>query len=526
MIKNIYNDFKNDIRTKITFIASIVFGLITYSYLLNNNVYNHDSIYMTPTGYGCGIGVGRWSLQLLGGICDKLGLDYNIPIFKIGMAIIFISVAAVFIVKLLNIKNKYLCIILPGIIMVFPSTVGAFMFSFTAHYYMFGFMCLVIGTYLATIEKKLSWLLSIGFIGFGFGFYQAYIQFVIVLFVLSLLSKCMEDNKWIDVLKTGIRYVVILILGYLVYDMCLKICLNITGITLIAYQGVSEMGSINMSTIWEQVCSSYKFFFALPFEKNIGISSTIIIRIVYLLMYIVVSGAIFIYLIYDVVKRRNYVRSILTLFLMLVFPLASYFIFVMVLSKSYIHTLMLMGGVGVFVLAILVADFGLGIGLKNISKNKENSMIFKCIKLSALVLGVLVSIGVADYFYQANGNFTRLYYSNEKVENYYSVMLSRIQSVDEYTVDKEIVFVGGFINDTNLNYDWGDEIFDNTATISAVNIYSRNDVFRNLFGYKINNVAIGSNEYLEIEDDILRMGCYPDANSIKVIGDDVVVRLN
>lgn len=45
-------------NAKATFYIVLSWGIITYLYILTNNIYNHDNILFTPNEFGEGIGTG------------------------------------------------------------------------------------------------------------------------------------------------------------------------------------------------------------------------------------------------------------------------------------------------------------------------------------------------------------------------------------------------------------------------------------------------------------------------------------
>ena len=82
------------------------------------------------------------------------------------------------------------------------------------------------------------------------GIYQAYVPITISLMViLSLRNNLSEKSESLNIIKQGIKYVVTLILGIIVYYIFLKICLMAYNTQLNSYQGIDKMGAIKLSQL-------------------------------------------------------------------------------------------------------------------------------------------------------------------------------------------------------------------------------------------------------------------------------------
>ena len=503
-------DFIKDARLKLTFWSTLICGLITYIYLITNNIYNHDGIYLNPTGYGFGLGVGRWLLEILGSFSTKLQIDYYIPVYKIGLGLVFIVIASLYLVRLLDIKNKYLCACVGPILAVFPSIVGAMLHGFTAHYYMLGLLFAVSSVYYASRKGWLCTIISISLLLMSLGIYQAYLPVATSLLVIICIKNCLDNKNYKEILFMGIKCILILIASYIGYLICLNICLKVTGIAIYPSQGVEKMGVIQFDTILNQLISCYSELLNLPFINLLGVSSTIIIRACYLITYILIFIMSIIFIINAFVKKKNLGSAFIYILLLFIFPIVALFINIMINSNTNKHTLMLSGIMSVFYLLIILAEW-----------------VFQNIKSKlTLVLSVLVLFcTIANFSFQANGNYTRLHYLNKHVEFYYSNLISRVISSDNYSRDLEIILVGSTLNDSNIIDSWDPEIFNNMGSTMGINIYSKNNIILNILGYKTRTISIDSDEYKLYEDTISKLSTYPLDNSIEVVGDVVLVRL-
>ena len=86
-------DFLQCRQTRLCFLATAIFGTLSYLYLFVNNINNNDMIVCLPEGYGSGITSGRWGLYLLGELTRKVWGVFNVPVFNGVLALILLAVS-------------------------------------------------------------------------------------------------------------------------------------------------------------------------------------------------------------------------------------------------------------------------------------------------------------------------------------------------------------------------------------------------------------------------------------------------
>lgn len=482
-----------------------IFSVISYLYYVTNNLNNYDSIAVLAHGYGMGIDLGRWFLQILGDWVQKHNMDYNIPFFNTLIGLVFLGVSAYLVIRILHIEDTALCFAIGSITAAFPSIAATLFFPYTVHFYFFAIFLSTLGCYLA-IQQRLYRVLSVAFFALSLGIFQAYYPFIGVILVLSLIQQTMDDNThWRDVLKQSIICLALLILGYIVYMLLTQYFLGVYHWTLSDYKGVSTMGTIELRTLPRQIYQVYKSFFELPIHDFYSVSTTGVVRLCILLEFaLVILSVIFGW------KKRDLLKNIELCVLILLLPLAANSIMIMVPAGG-IYTIMVFGCIGLFYLPCLL------------TQHLPTSGNIK--KLLILVTVAATLLASVDYSYQSNGNYRALYYQNRKVENYYSVLLSRIKSAEGYKEDMEIVFVGDKIDDTSFYDRWHKYIFQyggkNISASYAINDYSRPDFIESYFGYVVRDAT--EDELEKYSDLFAEMSTYPDDGSIQVIDHAVYI---
>lgn len=234
-----------DLRYRITFISSIIIGILSQGMGLFNKFSVHDDI-----GQIFGVSAtyisGRWMLQVLADF-EKLFFGgtghYSLPIFNGFSSIICIAVASSLVVYLLKIKKQLFCIFIGGVMVAFPVVTGTFNYMFTAHFYFFAMMCGVLGTTLICTGNRI-WKRGIGIllIAASIGVYQAFIPEYLCLMLCYVLLKFLDCSDFRKTYFIFMKISACCILFMALYFFLTKLALYFTGNELTDYLGISKMG--------------------------------------------------------------------------------------------------------------------------------------------------------------------------------------------------------------------------------------------------------------------------------------------
>lgn len=501
--------FQKHLRDKRTVACAWGFGIfavISYLYVMTNNLQNYDSIYALPKGYGSGVTSGRWFLSVLGQLMARRDWTYNIPFFNILFALIWLGIAAVLVVHILNIQHTGICFCIGAVTASFPAIGAAMFFTFTVQFYLFAILLGTAGVLLA-LRKRWYRIFSSLLFALSLGIYQAYYPFIAALFVLVLIREAMDPElSWQTVLKNAFLYLGLFVFGFVLYSLFSKVILAILGLQLTDYQGLDTMGKLELQAIPQMLRDIYSNFFLLCTRDYCSVSATTVVQRGILAGF-VVSGLCLI----AGWKSRPLMKNLELCVLLLLLPVAANGIIIMA-SSGYIYTLMVCGLLALYYLPLLMVD-----QLKPSVKAK---------KALASVICLVTFLVSLNYSYQNNGNYIALYYQNQKVENYYAVMLARAKSLEGYRDDMDIAFIGYDIFDKSIRDGWDETIFQYTGkdyhVTSAINAYSRPDFIYNYFGFEIRHIT--NEEALDNADVIAGMDYYPNSGSIKIIDNTVFIK--
>ncbi|MCX4327871.1 MAG: hypothetical protein OSJ45_11335 [Lachnospiraceae bacterium] len=147
-------------------------------------------------------------------------------------------------------------------------------------------------------------------------------------------------------------------------------------------------------------------------------------------------------------------------------------------------------------------------------------------KPSGQALNCLMVLLVLDYVWLSNVNYTALYYSNKKTENYFERLYCRIESVEGYNENMPVIFVGKNITDAAYEENWWGIMpyyGGNFISKEQINLYSRDKFIENYLGKAYSEVT--EEQYSQYKGEIDQMDKYPNDKSIKVIDGSVFVKL-
>lgn len=495
----------------ITVLYAFVAGFITHLFGLVNFLHNYDDICVQPYGYGTGISSGRWLLTIWGYIADFMKFSYNLPLVNGLIFLLLLSLSAGLLVSTLNIQSKTFSVLIGMLFMVFPAATSAMLFKYTVPYYGFAILCSVASAWVIPCFRY-GLLFSAILTALSLGIYQAYTPITVALLVLMLLQYTLSgEHDFKSILRRGLAYCFTLILGVLLYFLCLKVLLALTHSHLSTYQNVDNMGHIDWRTFPALVVRAFSSLYKLPRINYCGLATTRLLKLVYFAMGLY---SVFLLICVLVTKTKKVSLAIISTLLCLVFPVAINFIVIMC-PDSNIYTLM----VYAFVLA---PCFPIVIFELLPHAPVRLSFLKDLMKYgTALILSVII----LSYSYEANVGYSSAYFANRQTENYVASIVTQVRMTEGFTSDKKWAFVGE-LNDPLLSSPWAYETrYGGIANAKRLlTSYSQLNWFENYIGYFIPQASSNEIQELTQTEEFRAMPCWPDQGSIKVIGDIVAIK--
>ena len=153
----------------------------------------------------------------------------------------------------------------------------------------------------------------------------------------------------------------------------------------------------------------------------------------------------------------------------------------------------------------------------------QNKVRGKFINIWQWVLILTGACVILNYAWQANGNYMSSYYTTKQTVSYFQALVTRIKSVDGYSDQYPVAFIGENYEDESFENSWANTPFwYGGLSPILINRYSRDWFMQNYLGYFY---TPASEEIVQkLESETKDMPSYPDSGSIKVIDGTVVVK--
>ncbi len=502
---------------KYTFVSAILAGFCAHGFMFFQKIsYLDDNTYYFDVGET--FASGRWGLGIIKAINDILGLEnYSMPFWNGFSSLILIAVAAMLIVEIFQIEHKTYAVLIGAYMAVFPVVTSTFAYMFTAPYYFVAALCMVVAVSLTWKYSK-GFLCAIGFIAIGMGIYQAYFGVATALFVMLLLVH-FSKTSFEENLKTAFKYLFTLIAGILLYFLMNKLCLVITKTNLNEYQGISGLGALSLKGILSGIKDAYLMFPKLVTGNFLGITNSILIRVNYLvcfLLFFILVGILF-----RQIKGFCF-NKILYVILLCLVPLSLAVISVMAFSEeTYIHTLMIYSFVFIALYPFIL--------LQAVAKEELGKKSKKLINWLHGIACITVTIMLLFYIRLDNAAYLKAHYQQENAMAYFTVVMAEIKGTEGYQDGLPVIFLG--------NLDGMDSSIAHVTEFDRITLQgyhtNMNQFISYYAGTKFMKLHCGyayelpeNVEEIKELEYVQEMPCYPDKGAIEVIDDVVVVKFS
>lgn len=506
-------------HTRQCFISGMVIGLVTHFYMLANKLTNWDDI-NNLNRPGSGDYLGRWFLKYI----HKLGSIYSIPAVHGFLLIVLLALSACLILEILQIKSTTGAVLVPALMMTFPTVVSTMTFMFMAHTSGIGIFMVCLAVWLLR-RYKFGWLPCTALLVCVLGIYQSYISFAITLMLMGMIVDLIHGKKFPEMLKRGIVCVAVLGVGVLVYMWLSHIIYpNIDNET---YGGVGNMGKIAIKEMPVLIARCYKrfleYFLWKPFSfvtKTAKVTNQITCALAVVLFVVVAA------------QRRLY-RDVLSFALLLLYcffvPLAAAFIYFMAPEVDY-SMLMLYAYVLIFVMVLAL--------LECCAQDWEHAgqrVRWQQYAQYGLALLVVVTLSVSCYsdYLLTNKAYLRTDIATERVKAYFNRVLVMVQAQEGFGPGDDVTILGEFYykdNPSSVELDVLDA--NNLRSLSGVALENglitsgvRDNFIRTFLGYELAKLDWDEKCALMETKEYQAMKIYPQEGCVQKIQGVWVVKM-
>lgn len=503
---------------KICLLSGLVVGFITHFYMMTNKLPNWDDA-TNLSAFGSGDHLGRWFLKYI----HPLGSVHSVPAIHGFLMILFLTLAACIVLEILNLKSTTAAILVPALMVTFPSVACTMTFMFTVHAYAIAIFMVCLAVYLLR-KFRFGWIPCIVLLICSMGVYQSYISIGIALMLMGMMSDLLEEKGYKKTFLNGIICVAVLLVAVVIYmKLCHIINPNMDNET---YGGVGNMGKIPVSEMPILLARCYKRFLEYFIWKPFAFMPKVmqICNVLVCILACIFGG----YLV--VVKRlyNNIWNMLLFCVLSFFMPLAVAFIYFMAPEVDY-SMLMLYAYVLIYVMVIMLWENL----YRHLQKVKLNAV--KNIVIQTCSFAVVVVMGVSCYsnYLISNEAYFRMDLSKQRVVSYFNRVLANVEAQPGYKAGDAVTILGEFNYKDNPSVVESDIVkTEDLREMSGVALENglitsgvRDDFIETYVGFKLADISWTQKEKIIETQEYKNMSLYPEEGSIQKLGDIWVVKL-
>lgn len=506
-------------HTRICFLSGMIIGWLTHFYMLSHKLVNWDDANNLDT-YGSGDYLGRWFLKYI----HPLGGKYSIPAVHGFLFILCLSMAACVILEILQIRSVTAAVLVPALMVTFPSVVSTMTFMFMAHTSGIAILMVCLAVYLLR-KYRFGWLPCGVLLVCVLGVYQSYISFAITLMLMGMISDIFHGKKFGQMLKSGVICVLVLGASVLIYMQLSHIIYpNLDNET---YGGVGNMGQIALAEIPTLIARCYKRFLEYFLWKPFAFvtKTAQITNIVTCVLAVVLFGIL-------VVQRKLY-KDFLTFLLLVVYcffiPLAAAFIYFMAPEVDY-SMLMLYAYVLIFVMVLALLEYCMQDWEKAGLTRRWQPFLAKVL-VAVTVLTISVSC-YSDYLL-TNRAYLRTQMATERVQSYFNRVIATAEAAEGFVNGDPVTILGEFYykdNPSSVELDLFDS--EDLRELSGVALENglitsgvRDNFIRTFVGYEMADLKWSEKQELMETEEYQSMPVYPQEGCVRKINGIWVVKM-
>lgn len=504
-------------KNKTAIWSTFLWGILAHGMMLFNKFSFHDDAGLFHIGLTYSLG--RWMLGILDSFSRFfLGSGhYSTPLFHGLMTIAFVAGCAVTLIKLFEIKNKWLVIGLSGTLIVFPAVASTFGYMFTAPYYFLGTWMGILGAYICCkCSKWYLYLAGLLLMACSAGVYQANIPVYVSVILIYMLKEtaCREHGDWMDFFRMACRSVLSLLGAIGLYFVLNQTALWRTGMQLSDYQGINNMGTTSVKGYLRRILTAYREFF-VPTDGTIGNMYPFSADVVYQLI-LVLAGIATLCLLYGCFKKDIFLGLQVSV-LVFCLPLAVHFIYFMC-GAELVDSMMTYGELMIFVYVAWLMEAG---WLSCIKIQVAGRSVERLLTGGSIALLLILNVMFCRI---DNICYLKAEFMQSQAISYFTALSAQIRGVEGYTAETPVVYIN--------EYEKYDYTMANIPEFKEIHIipYDHSSII-NSYSWKVtmkmwcnfDPVYMEAGEYAGLPE-IQEMPSYPSTGSIRMLDDVLIVK--
>ena len=479
-------------------IFSFVIGTICHGYRFFNSSFSHDSLYYFyyRDFYSEVLSTGRYFRPLY----SLIKGDIALPWLNGLLSLLFIGIACYFTIELLEIRNRWVKILICAVMVCNPSvTLTNATYVHDVDCYALALLFVCMGMYLCCEKKYVS---GCTLFVVSMGLYQAYIQVAVFLCVIIEFKDILSGNSIKEILKLFVCRLFVLGVSMVLYFIIYKLILLFPGLSASAYY--NSMENIRVFDIYTLIVSikavlSSELGWLLGKNNN----SSVLVLLV---------NVVSIFTLLSVTVKQCFICKFSAGWYLAILFMALVALFgggcTIFLMGSY-HGLMMYSYYFVYVLLLVVCD---GFGGKEV-----------------FIAELAVIVFIYDCVLFSNKLYLRKEMEANSTLSYMTRVLDRMEMIEEYELNKTPVAFIGDLSYSDIYHQRDGFKYDCTG-IGDVYSLTYYGTYEKYFDYVLNYplCLVSEKEAREISklSEVEKMGDFPARDSVRMIDGVLVVKLS
>lgn len=485
---------------------------------------------LLTNGYGCpdtlgegatyyqsanyALSIGRWAIRFI-----NLGtLNIVMPLFNVSVSILCCYLVTLMLAQLFSIKSRIFLTLTSIALAVSPAIATQYLYIYMDLAYSWSLLFSTLSAYLIlNAKKRIHYLLAILTLALSLGGYQSYIGFTATIIMMSLIIKLIQGETIGDCTRRGFYSVVCGLCGGILYLLILKGMQLAYNTPMSDYKGANKVSIFHsLRSFKGSLTNMYKDFLSYCFDGTAYRNKSFVpLCLLGILIYILILATF--------INLRKYTTGLVLLTLLTTLPVCMN-ITTLIVPESTSTLLMShqMQLVIPFVFSLVDNTHIIHNPFLRLQEaTKRKFLLYFTSFFAAMVCWSCILSAYATH--------SSIVYIYHYMEHYSASILSRIYESEEYYSNSRILFAGipneTEIQQSNPLYQYGYKwpaVFWN-AEMGALNHWPRYLQYT----YSIDIGYVSSEEYHKIlqSDEFIDMQCFPHQNSIQMIDDILVVKI-